>query len=108
MGNSNSSEKSFYDRYQDKRRGPPLNDDDIKKYTGRSHDEITEWAETAPGVGKNQLAGKISVGGASGLGGVASAEGYGGGGYEGQDTGANRGLKYPPQKTTKKVVDESE
>lgn len=94
-GNDNSSpepKKSLYRRYEDAKRGP-LSDDDIKKYTGMSKDQISDWSKDRPGVAGNRNAGDITVGPASGFGGVAAGEGYGGWG-----PGANGKLKFPPEK----------
>lgn len=105
MGNSSSSEgksdgksdgKSRWQRYEERKRGPPLSEEEIMKYTGKSRDEINKWAETTPGVGKNQLAGKAAVGNASGLGGVAMADGFGGWGFEAELNDGKRGMKFPP------------
>lgn len=114
MGNSNSSsdntdnnstdkKKSLYRRYEDKKRGPGPTDEDILKYTGKTRDQLNAWAETQPGVGKNQAAGKISVGPASGFAGEAAAGGLGGWGAEG-----TRKMKFPPEKAVVKSVDESD
>jgi len=83
MGSSQSStssssdgsapKKSLYQRAQEKKRGPGtsgLSDEDLKKYTGKTRAEFDAWKETTPGVGKNQLAGKLAVGPTSGLGGA--------------------------------------
>jgi hypothetical protein len=52
-----------------------FSDDDLLKYTGRSRDELKTWMEDAPGVGKNQNAGKIGMG--PGTGGAATVGGDG-------------------------------
>ncbi|KAM4066226.1 hypothetical protein HRG_000361 [Hirsutella rhossiliensis] len=95
------ADKSLYQRFQDKKRGPPLSDEDIKKYTGKSRDELNAWAEDQPGVGKNQLAGKLAVGGASGLAGAAAGAGFGGWGPDAEPSGADRGMKFPPKPEAK-------
>lgn len=110
MGSSQSTtdpsgSKSLYQRYQDKKRPVPISDEDLKKHTGKTRDEINTWAETQPGVGKNQLAGKINTGPASGLGGMAAADGFGGWGMGAEPNNANRGMKFPPQKAPQKTVD---
>ncbi|KAM5354165.1 hypothetical protein ACJ41O_000815 [Fusarium nematophilum] len=105
MGNQSSSEsspaeapkQSLYQRYQAKKRGPGLSDDDIKKYTGKTREELNTWADTQPGVGKNQLAGKVAMGSTSGLGGVATADGYGGWGPSAEPNDGKRGMKFPPE-----------
>ncbi|KAF4982222.1 hypothetical protein FZEAL_2106 [Fusarium zealandicum] len=104
MGNQTSSpsddtadqKKSLYQRYQEKKRGPGLSDEDIQKYTGKSRQELNAWAETQPGVGKNQVAGRVAQGSTSGLGGVAVAEGYGGWGPGSEPNDGKRGMKFPP------------
>ncbi|CAM1510903.1 Fc.00g084160.m01.CDS01 [Cosmosporella sp. VM-42] len=105
MGNSSSTPgkegKSIYQRYQDKKNGPGISDEDLKKYTGKTREELNAWADTQPGVGKNQLAGKISMGGTSGLGGVAAADGYGGWGPSAEPNDGKRGMKFPPVKDAK-------
>ncbi|KAL7811654.1 hypothetical protein V8C26DRAFT_219919 [Trichoderma gracile] len=123
MGNSNSSsdppanidnsssnnktnadkKKSLYRRYEDKKRGPGPTDEDILKYTGKTRDQLNAWAETQPGVGKNQAAGKISVGPASGFAGAGAAQGLGGWGAEG-----TRKMKFPPEQAAAKGVCESD
>ncbi|TFB02996.1 hypothetical protein CCMA1212_005452 [Trichoderma ghanense] len=115
MGNSSSSpsssdspnttdkKKSVYRRYEDKKRGPGLTDEDILKHTGKTRDQLNAWAETQPGVGKNQPAGKISVGPASGFVGAGAGGGLGGWGAEG-----TRKMKFPPEQAAVKSVDESD
>lgn len=94
---SPSAEKSLYRRVQDSKRGPPLSDDDIKKYTGKTRAELEAWAATRPGVGKNQLAGNTALANASGLGGVAAGEGLGGWGPDSAPRGPSRGMKFLPR-----------
>lgn len=109
MGSSQSSnkkqgdekEQSLYQRYKEKKRGPGPSDEDLKKYLGKSREEIKTWAENRPGVGKNQLAGSATAGETSGLAGVGMADGLGGWGPSAEPGNAEtRGLKYPPQKET--------
>lgn len=50
-------------------------DEELKKHTGKTNDELKAWAENAPGVGKNQKAGKIGMG--PGSGGAATIGGDG-------------------------------
>ncbi|GAB0136395.1 hypothetical protein EsDP_00004696 [Epichloe bromicola] len=80
-----------------KRAPGPIDDQDLVKYTGKTRDEINSWAESRPGVGRNQLAGKVGFGSTSGLGGMATAVGYGGWGPNAEPKGANRGMKFPPR-----------
>lgn len=112
MGNSNSApestdndgnKKSMYRRYEDKKRGPGPSDEDILKYTGKTRDELNAWAENEPGVGKNQAAGKLTMGAASGFAGEAAAGGLGGWGVEG-----TRKMKFPPKQVPAKTVDDSD
>ncbi|KAK0744254.1 hypothetical protein B0T18DRAFT_305113, partial [Schizothecium vesticola] len=81
---------SLYRRFQDAKRGE-LKEEDILKYTGKTKDDIVNWSKTAPGVAGNQAAGKLDMGGTSGLGGMSAAEGYGGWGWD-----ANSKPKFPP------------
>lgn len=97
-GPEEKTKKNLYQRWQDKKRGKPISDEDLQKYLGKSREEIIAWSETRPGVGKNQLAGGIAIGPASGLGGVAAADGYGGWGPSAAPKDANRGMKFPPEK----------
>ncbi|EHK27013.1 uncharacterized protein TRIVIDRAFT_215039 [Trichoderma virens Gv29-8] len=112
MGNSNSApdstdgngdKKSIYRRYEDKKRGPGPSDEDILKYTGKTRDELNAWAENQPGVGKNQAAGKLTVGASSGFAGAAAAGGLGGWGTEG-----TRKMKFPVKQEPAKTVDDSD
>ncbi|PHH79607.1 hypothetical protein CDD80_4369 [Ophiocordyceps camponoti-rufipedis] len=86
MGSSHSS------------KAQPISDDDIKKYTGKTRDELATWADSRPGVGKNQLAGKLALG--SAMSGVAAGEGCGGWGPGAEPSGADRGMKFPPRPET--------
>ncbi|KAM0261423.1 hypothetical protein ACHAQJ_002276 [Trichoderma viride] len=113
MGNSNSSpestdnntdKKSLYRRYEDKKRGPGVTDEDILKYTGKTRNQLNTWAETQPGVAGNQPAGKLTIGAASGAAGEAAAGGLGGWGSNG-----TRKMKFPPQqKQPAKTIDDSD
>ncbi|OAA35747.1 hypothetical protein BBO_08592 [Beauveria brongniartii RCEF 3172] len=62
-----SDKKSLYQRYQDSKRGEPISDADLLKYTGKTRDEFDSWKDTQPGVGRNQLAGTLAMGNAAGL-----------------------------------------
>jgi hypothetical protein len=88
--------KSLYQRYRDAKTGrnkPPISDADLKKYTGMTRDELNGWARDRPHVAGNQLAGSITAGPVSGLGGMAAGEGFGGWG-----PGASAQMKFPPPK----------
>jgi len=87
--------RSFYQRFHDSKTRE-ISNDEVLKYTGKTKDEIREWGKNRPDVAGNQAAGKLDMGPATGLGGVATAEGYGGWGPN-----ANAPLKYPPTKTYK-------
>jgi hypothetical protein len=86
--------KSLYQRYVDWKTGRnvQISDADLAKYTGKTRAELKEWAKDRPGVGGNQPAGKLAMGPAVGLGGVATGEGYGGWGPS-----AEAPLKFPPK-----------
>ncbi|GAO13406.1 uncharacterized protein UV8b_00610 [Ustilaginoidea virens] len=102
MGSSQShagtdaKDKSLYRKYQDAKGPKPIKDEDILKYTGKTRDQLHAWADETPGVGRNQLAGKLALGPASGLGGAAAAAGYGGWGTDAEPRGPSRGMKFPP------------
>lgn len=105
-----AKKKSLYQRYWEfkNHRNKQISDEDMLKYTGKSRAELAEWSKSAPGVGGNQPAGTLAAGSASGLGGMAVADGLGGWGF-----GANGKLKYPNNVQDKKVdgkelVDDSE
>jgi len=86
--------KSLYQRYVDAKRSRnvQISEADLLKYTGKTKAELQDWAKDRPGVGGNQAAGTLAMGPASGLGGVAAAEGFGGWGPD-----AAGKLKYPPK-----------
>jgi hypothetical protein len=101
--NDNKDKKSFYRRYEDKKRGPGVTAEDILKYTGKTREELNTWAATQPGVAGNQPAGKLAVG-AAGLAGEGAGFGVGGWGTEG-----TRKMKFPPQKPPPaKNIDDSD
>ncbi|OAA69734.1 hypothetical protein ISF_03004 [Cordyceps fumosorosea ARSEF 2679] len=89
--------KSLYRRYQDSKRGEPISDADLLKYTGKTREQFDSWKDTQAGVGRNQLAGTLAMGNAAGLGGVATGAGYGGWGPGAAPNYPNRGMKFPPQ-----------
>jgi hypothetical protein len=95
--------KSWYQRYVDAKRGrnAQISDADLKKFTGKTRDELNAWAKDRPGVAGNQAAGTLAMGPASGLGGLGAAEGLGGWGYS-----AGADPKFPPKAPQgKKEVD---
>lgn len=98
MGNSNSSGKSLFQRYQSAKSSKPISDEDLIKHLGKTREEIIAWGESEPGVGKNQLAGRAMAGPAGGLGGMAMADGYGGWGPSAEPNDGKRGMKFPPVK----------
>lgn len=91
---SSQPTKSLYRRFQDSKRGE-ISDADVLKYTGKSKEAISEWAENRAGVGGNRAAGSINAGNPSGLGGVMAGSGYGGWGPD-----SNGPLKFPPTSKT--------
>ncbi|PKS05416.1 hypothetical protein jhhlp_008792 [Lomentospora prolificans] len=103
MGSASSTEnasadgagkKSLYKRYRDSKasKSDTISDEDMLKYTGKTRDEMNNWAKTAPGVAGNQAAGKLTMGPTSGLSGTAATEGLGGWGWD-----SNSAPKYPPK-----------
>ncbi|KJZ78659.1 hypothetical protein HIM_02050 [Hirsutella minnesotensis 3608] len=102
---SGNKGKSLYQRYQEKKRGPGVSDQDIMKYTGKTREELQDWAGSQPGVGKNQLAGTLAMGRASGFGGLAASAGFGGWGPSAHPTGSDRGMKFPPEPGVKNDAD---
>ncbi|KAK4128915.1 hypothetical protein N657DRAFT_545498, partial [Parathielavia appendiculata] len=86
--------KSLYQRCVDARTGRnnQISDDDLRKYTGMTKAQLNEWSKDRSGVAGNQLAGSLAMGPASGLGGMMTAEGYGGWGPD-----AAGKLKFPPK-----------
>jgi hypothetical protein len=90
--------KSLFSRFRDSKKSVPLSDEDIQKYTGKTREELNAWADTQPGVGRNQLAGRATIGPAAGLSGVAMGEGLGGWGWSAEPNDVNRGMKFPPTK----------
>ncbi|KAF9876537.1 hypothetical protein CkaCkLH20_05945 [Colletotrichum karsti] len=95
-GDEKPKKKSLYQRYEDKKTGRDkvIPDEDLLKYTGKTREEINAWAKDRPGVAGNRAAGTLAMGPATGFGGAAAADGYGGWG-----TDAGSEPKYPPQKT---------
>lgn len=98
--------KSLYQRWQDKKSGQPISDEELQKHLGMNRDELQSWSESQPGVGKNQLAGSAGKGHMSGLGGVAMADGFGGWGTDAEHNDQNRGMKFPPKKDDEAAVKE--
>ncbi|KAK2611784.1 hypothetical protein N8I77_005108 [Diaporthe amygdali] len=90
--NADQGKKPLYQRYQDAKRGKPIPEEDLKKYTGMSMDELKDWAKDMDGVAGNQAAGKLNAGPASGFAGYEAAHGVGGWG-----TDAKGVSKFPPQ-----------
>lgn len=86
--------KSLYQRYKDAKSSKPISDDDVKKYTGMTKDELKDWAEDRDGVAGNQAAGKLNAGPASGFAGYEAAHGVGGWGPD-----AKGEAKFPPQES---------
>jgi len=82
---------SFWTRFQAAKRGP-ISDEDVKKYTGKTKEELAEWARVTPYVGGNRPAGTLAMGDVAALGGIEVGVGYGGWG-----PGVPGKLKFPPQ-----------
>ncbi|KIW41273.1 uncharacterized protein PV06_06846 [Exophiala oligosperma] len=55
-----------YANYQASKAGPGVNDEDLRRYTGKDRAEFDEWAETQPGVGARQPANDAGYAGAGG------------------------------------------
>ncbi|KAG7286410.1 hypothetical protein NEMBOFW57_008720 [Staphylotrichum longicolle] len=91
---SKPKKKSLYQRYVDAKRGRnvQISEEDMLKYTGKTKAELQDWAKDRPGVAGNQAAGTLAMGPASGLGGAAASEGFGGWGPD-----AAGKLKFPPK-----------
>ncbi|KAF4839666.1 hypothetical protein CGCSCA4_v011092 [Colletotrichum siamense] len=53
--------KSLYQRLTGSRAGE-ISEEDMLKYTGKSKEELKEWAKDRPDVGKNQAAGRVDRG----------------------------------------------
>ncbi|KAK2752020.1 hypothetical protein CKAH01_06306 [Colletotrichum kahawae] len=53
--------KSLYQRMVGSRAGE-ISEEDMRKYTGKSKEELKEWAKDRPDVGKNQAARRIDHG----------------------------------------------
>lgn len=100
-----ATKKSWYRRFQDAKSGRnnTISDEDMKKYTGMTKEELGEWSKDRPHVGGNKNAGDITAGPASGFGGMAAAGGLGGWGM-----GAKGDLKFPPQKKQAKTLEDDE
>lgn len=67
------AKKSLYVRYKNARTGRDnkISDEDLEKFTGRDRVQLEKWAETAPGVGKNQVS--IAAAGTPGIAGELAA-----------------------------------
>ncbi|RYP91797.1 hypothetical protein DL770_002053 [Monosporascus sp. CRB-9-2] len=66
--------QGWYVRYQNTRLGRDnkISNEDLEKYTGKNRTELEKWAETTPGVGKNQVS--IAAGSSPGIGGELAAQ----------------------------------
>ncbi|KYK56295.1 hypothetical protein DCS_08265 [Drechmeria coniospora] len=73
-----------------------ISEEDLKTYTGMNRNQFDAWSASTPGVGKNQLAGKLALGSAGGITGMAIAGGFGGWGRSAEPMDDNRGMKFPP------------
>lgn len=95
-GKDQEGKKSLYQRYKDAKASKPIPEEDLKKYTGMTSDELHDWAKDRDGVAGNQAAGKINAGPASGFAGYEAAHGVGGWGPD-----AKGEAKFPPSKEDK-------
>ncbi|ROV99129.1 hypothetical protein VMCG_06576 [Cytospora schulzeri] len=93
-----TAKKSLYRRYEAAKSGrdKTISSEDMQKHVGMTPDELSNWSQGRPGVAGNQNAGSITVGPATGLGGLGTGSGYGGWGPD-----ARGDLTYPPQKQQK-------
>lgn len=84
--NMKTKKKSLYQKYQDLKRGSgvgSMSDEELKKYTGKTREELDDYSRTTPGVAGGQAAGSLTAGGTSGIGMAGGAgEGLGGWGTE--------------------------
>ncbi|KAL1868249.1 hypothetical protein Daus18300_005973 [Diaporthe australafricana] len=100
MGSQDSADdqgkKSLYQRYKDAKSSKPMSEEDLKKHTGMSREELKDWAKDRDGVAGNQAAGKLDAGPASGFAGLEAAHGVGGWGPD-----AKGDLKFPAQESKK-------
>ncbi|KAK7697136.1 hypothetical protein SLS64_013880 [Diaporthe eres] len=92
--NSQEGKKSLYQRYKDAKASKPIPEQDLKKYTGMTSDELKDWSKDRDGVAGTQAAGKINAGSASGFAGYEAAHGVGGWGPD-----AKGEAKFPPQES---------
>ncbi|KAJ9157239.1 hypothetical protein NKR23_g179 [Pleurostoma richardsiae] len=90
--------KGLFDHLTKGSQPAQISDEDLKKYTGKSKEEIMEWSKNRPGVAGNQAAGKLGMGPSMGIGGYETAHGVGGWGPS-----ADEEPKFPP--TAGKEVD---
>ncbi|KAF4332400.1 hypothetical protein FBEOM_13813 [Fusarium beomiforme] len=104
-GAHKQSKLSLWQRFQEGKRSKPIPEEDLIKYLGMTRKELHQWAETTPGVGKNQLSGKVTQGDAAGFGGVSAAFGYGGWGPSAEPRGPDQGMKFPPLDSGKQLGD---
>ncbi|KAJ9137198.1 hypothetical protein NKR19_g8293 [Coniochaeta hoffmannii] len=82
----------MFDNLKEKlRRNKEIPEDEVKKYTGMSKEQLNEWSKDRPDVAGNQLAGKINMGTAGGQGIPNSFS------YTGRGDSAAAELKFPPE-----------
>ena len=60
--------------FQSKLPAAQISDADLQKYTNKTRGEFDKFATSTSGVGKNQLAGTVALGPASGHGGVEAGQ----------------------------------
>ncbi|KAB5522848.1 hypothetical protein GE09DRAFT_1229958 [Coniochaeta sp. 2T2.1] len=80
-------------------RNQAIPEDEVKQYTGMNKSQLTEWSKDRPDVGGNQLAGKINMGTAGGMGIPNSFS------YTGRGDSAADEMRFPTEKKVGKDVD---
>ncbi|KAB5522055.1 hypothetical protein GE09DRAFT_1154966 [Coniochaeta sp. 2T2.1] len=90
----------MFDKLKQKlQRNQDIPEDEVKKYTGMNKSQLNEWSKDRPDVGGNQLAGKINMGTAGGMGIPNSFS------YTGRGDSAADEMKFPPEKKAGKDVE---
>jgi hypothetical protein len=73
-------------------RNKEIPEEEVQKYTGMNKAQLNEWSKDRADVAGNQVAGKINMGTAGGMGIPNSFS------YTGRGDSAAAELKFPPQK----------
>lgn len=108
MGDTKEEKKSIWQSFKDRKKSVPISDEDLKKYTGMSRQEFDVYKDNTPGVGRNQLSGKLAMGNANGFVGSGAAGGLGGWGPGAEPDDGKRGMKFPPQKVDPKKLEDTD